>query len=63
MMRISFKAAYYKGGGTNADYWDYATQSNSAPTAVRATTVGTGTSGGVSPVTSGNFANYNQVAT
>jgi formylglycine-generating enzyme required for sulfatase activity len=26
---------------------------------VSATTVGTGTSGGVSPVTSGNFANYN----
>ncbi|NDC63026.1 MAG: PEP-CTERM sorting domain-containing protein [Planctomycetia bacterium] len=26
-----FKAAYYKGGGTNAGYWKYATQSNSAP--------------------------------
>jgi formylglycine-generating enzyme required for sulfatase activity len=58
-----YKAAYYKGGSTNAGYWDYATQSNSAPTAVRATTVGTGTSGGVSPVTSGNFANYDQAAT
>ncbi len=58
-----YKAAYYKGGGTNAGYWDYATKSDSAPTAVSATTVGTGTSGGVSPVTSGNFANYNQAAT
>jgi formylglycine-generating enzyme required for sulfatase activity len=53
-----YKAAYYKGGSTNAGYWQYATQSDTNPTAVNATTVGTGTSGGVSPVTSGNFANY-----
>jgi len=26
-----YKAAYYKGGGTNAGYWDYPTKSNSAP--------------------------------
>ncbi len=26
-----YKAAYYKGGGTNAGYWDYATQSDTAP--------------------------------
>jgi formylglycine-generating enzyme len=26
-----YKAAYYKGGSTNAGYWDYATKSNSAP--------------------------------
>ena len=26
-----FKAAYYKGGGTNAEYWLYPTQSDSAP--------------------------------
>jgi hypothetical protein len=26
-----YKAAYYKGGGTNAGYWDYPTQSDSAP--------------------------------
>jgi sulfatase modifying factor 1 len=26
-----YKAAYYKGGGTNAGYWMYATQSNSEP--------------------------------
>jgi formylglycine-generating enzyme required for sulfatase activity len=57
-----YKAAYYKGSGTNAGYWDYATQSDTAPTAVNATTVGTGTSGGVSPVTSGNFANFNLAA-
>ena len=57
-----YKAAYYKGTGTNAGYWDYATRSNTGPTAVNATTVGTGTSGGASPVTSGNFANFNNVA-
>jgi sulfatase modifying factor 1 len=57
-----YKAAFYKGSGTNAGYWDYATQSDTAPTAVNATTVGTGTSGGVSPVTTGNFANYNNAA-
>jgi sulfatase modifying factor 1 len=26
-----YKAAYYKGGSTNAGYWDYATQSDDAP--------------------------------
>jgi sulfatase modifying factor 1 len=26
-----YKAAYYKGGGTNAGYWDYPTQSDSMP--------------------------------
>ncbi len=26
-----YKAAYYKAGGTNAGYWDYATQSDTAP--------------------------------
>jgi formylglycine-generating enzyme required for sulfatase activity len=26
-----YKAAYYKGGGTNAGYWDYATQSDTDP--------------------------------
>jgi formylglycine-generating enzyme required for sulfatase activity len=57
-----YKAAYYKGGGTNAGYWNYATQSDTAPRAVSATTVGSGTFGGVSPVTSGTFANFNQKA-
>ncbi len=27
-----YKAAYYKGGGTNAGFWDYATQSDTLPT-------------------------------
>ncbi|MFN9368816.1 MAG: formylglycine-generating enzyme family protein [Planctomycetia bacterium] len=40
------KAAYYKGGSTNAGYWNYATQSNSAPSVA---TVATGSS---------NVANY-----
>jgi formylglycine-generating enzyme required for sulfatase activity len=35
-----YKAAYYKGGGTSAGYWDYATQSDSAPTAVTADVTG-----------------------
>jgi formylglycine-generating enzyme len=57
-----YKAAYYKGGSPNAGYWNYATQSDTLPTAVNATTIGTGTSGGVSPVTSGNFANWDKRA-
>ena len=28
-----YKAAYYKGGGTDAGYWDYPTQSDTTPTA------------------------------
>ena len=28
-----YKAAYYKGGGTSAGYWDYPTRSDTAPTA------------------------------
>ena len=28
-----YKAAYYKGGGTSAGYWDYPTQSDTVPTA------------------------------
>lgn len=31
-----YKAAYYKGGGTNSGYWTYATQSDSAPCPVGA---------------------------
>ncbi len=52
-----YKAAYYKGGSTNAGYWDYATQSDSAPTAVTADETGLGSAGGT-----GNFANYNRGA-
>jgi len=39
------KAAYYKGGSQNAGYWDYATQSNTAP-------------GNPAPVGGANSANY-----
>jgi formylglycine-generating enzyme required for sulfatase activity len=42
-----YKAAYYKGGSANAGYWDYATQSNTAP----GNTIGSGT----------NQANYRLV--
>jgi formylglycine-generating enzyme required for sulfatase activity len=52
-----YKAAYYKGGNTNAGYWDYATQSDSTPTAVAAGSTGIGSSG-----STGNFANYNSAA-
>ena len=52
-----YKAAYYKGGSTNAGYWDYATQSDSDPTAVTAGSTGIGSSG-----STGNFANYNDAA-
>ena len=37
-----YKAAYYKGGGTNAGYWRYATQSDSDPTCVSANSTGDG---------------------
>jgi len=36
------KAAYYKGGGTSAGYWIYATQRDIAPTCVTANTAGDG---------------------
>ncbi|MBL6832425.1 MAG: SUMF1/EgtB/PvdO family nonheme iron enzyme, partial [Pirellulales bacterium] len=52
-----YKAAYYKGGSAMARYWDYATQSDSTPTAVTAGSTGIGLAGGT-----GNFANYNRGA-
>ena len=52
-----YKAAYYKGGGTNAGYWNYATQNDSAPTAVTAGETGIGSAG-----STGNSANYNRGA-
>ncbi len=52
-----YKAAYYKGSGTDAGYWDYATQSDTAPTAVTADTTGIGSAGNT-----GNFANFNKAA-
>jgi sulfatase modifying factor 1 len=48
-----YKAAYYKGGGTNAGYWSYATQSDTEPTAVSVGPTGMGSAG-----STGNFANY-----
>jgi formylglycine-generating enzyme required for sulfatase activity len=38
-----YKAAYYKGDGTNSGYWSYATQSDEMPICVYATTDGDGT--------------------
>ena len=52
-----YKAAYYKGGSTNAGYWAYGTQSSSLPGAVTANSTGDGSAG-----SSGNFANYNSAA-
>ena len=49
-----YKAAYYQGGSTNAGYWDYATQSDTVPSAVTADGTGIGSAQGT-----GNSANYN----
>jgi formylglycine-generating enzyme required for sulfatase activity len=48
-----YKSAFYKSGGTNAGYWTYATQSNTAPTSVLADAFGNGLASGV-----GNYANF-----
>jgi sulfatase modifying factor 1 len=53
-----YKAAYYKGSGTNAGYWNYATQSDTAPTPVTSGSTGIGSAGNT-----GNFANYASSAT
>jgi formylglycine-generating enzyme required for sulfatase activity len=52
-----YKAAYYKGGGTDAGYWNYATRSDTAPTAVTADSTGIGSAG-----STGDFVNYNRGA-
>ena len=49
-----YKAAYYKGGGTNAGYWNYATQSDSIPGKTTSGTTGVGSR----PLGTGNFANF-----
>ena len=54
-----YKAAFYKGGSTSAGYWDYATQSDTAPTAVTAGSTGIGSAGIGSTA---NFANYDNGA-
>jgi formylglycine-generating enzyme required for sulfatase activity len=58
-----YKAAYYKGGGSNAGYWDYALQNALAPTGVfsGSTGIGTASTGTIGSGT-GNFANYNREA-
>ncbi len=58
-----YKAAYYKGSGTNAGYWNYATQSDTAPTAVTSGSTGIGSaSTGTIGSGTGNFANFNFAA-
>jgi len=52
-----YKAAYYKGGSTDAGYWAFATQSDTPPTAVTADPAGNGSAG-----STGNYANYNYAA-
>lgn len=52
-----YKAAYYKGGGTNAGYWDYTIQSDIKPTAVTANSSGDGSAG-----STGNFVNAENAA-
>jgi len=65
-----YKAAYFsplKTGslgpnGSNGAYYTYSTQSDTQPTAVAATIVGTGSNADGSPVTIGNFANFGTTA-
>ena len=52
-----YKAAYYKGGSTNAGYWEYATESETAPLATTATSTGVGNG-----TLTGNTANFNNQA-
>jgi formylglycine-generating enzyme required for sulfatase activity len=52
-----YKAAYYKGGGTNAGYWNYATRSDSIPGKVTASATGVGSAG-----STGEFANFGLTA-
>jgi formylglycine-generating enzyme required for sulfatase activity len=52
-----FKAAYYKGGGTNAGYWNYAPQNDNIPGLVSSGTSGIGSAG-----STGNFANFGAAA-
>jgi formylglycine-generating enzyme len=52
-----YKAAYYKGGGTNAGYWRNSTQSDSAPLAGSADSTGNGSAG-----STGSSANFSRSA-
>jgi len=53
-----YKAAYYKGGGTSAGYWSFATQFDANTLKVTASASGVGSAGNA-----GNFANYGNTAT
>jgi formylglycine-generating enzyme required for sulfatase activity len=53
-----YKAAYYKGNGTNAGYWNYAPQSDDIPGMVTSGTSGIGSR----PLGTGNFANFGSAA-
>ncbi len=53
-----YKAAYYKGGGTNAGYWNYATRSDNIPGKVTASVTGVGSQS----AGTGEFANFGSVA-
>ena len=60
-----FKAAYYKGGGTDAGYWSYPTQQDNAPTAVASgilagTAVYDGQAEPASVLANGGLAAYGQ---
>jgi len=59
-----YKAAYYKGGSTDAGYWQYATQvTGTAPTPATADAMGNGrSSSGGNLMDQGNYANYDQGA-
>ena len=53
-----YKAAYYKGGSTNAGYWNFATQSDYEPNSVRGNPNGDGAAGSLL-----NSANFTMFAT
>ena len=53
-----YKAAYHQNNGATADYWDYATASNSAPTAVAS-----GVSAGTAVYHLGSFSSPSDVST
>jgi formylglycine-generating enzyme required for sulfatase activity len=53
-----YKAAYYKGGGTSAGYWNYATRSDTIPGKVTSGTTGVGSR----PAGTGDFANFASTA-
>jgi hypothetical protein len=55
-----FKAAYYKGGGTNAGYWQTAVKTDNTPQGVFATSTGDGYP--ATPSLAYQSANYNQSA-